>query len=287
MIIFKNMIYIFFFTFHIFCLSLSFAPEIMIFDLSEEPEEEEDSSFTHETVISSFTNNTESEFSLSQTETISYDHVESPTTPKTKTQRKKRKSKSSPLSQVDATTKAMKRAEQQAQAEIKEMIKQTKAQEKIIELQKHGYYKTQEITLVLPEELYNSTLGAAISSHIMFATENDKSYACMSATSSVVGLCRWTFRNYLDGGNAIVGVAGSVVIPFVVVVFSPRVFLELVEASPDGEEFPLLEEAMRTLRTQMETQEQCPVGSKLVLVLIDIEEERKQYKKVRSLCQWL
>jgi hypothetical protein len=252
----------------------------MIFDLSEEPEEEEEV-ITSTTSIgvaysSTFNVSPQAEFTISPSSILSQNEIHTtalPITPKSKTRPQKRK-KRSPLElsqQVEAKAKAK---------QAKDTLKQAKAQEKMIDLQKHGYYKTQEVSLVLPDDVYNSTLGGAILSHLMFATDNDKSYGCLSSPSSVSGLCRWTYRNYLDGGNATIGDAGSVVIPFVVVVFTPRVFLELVEATPDGVEFPLLAQEMQQLRVQMVEEEKCPARSKLVLMLIDIDEECKQYKKV-------
>jgi hypothetical protein len=56
--------------------------------------------------------------------------------------------------------------------------------------------------------------------------------------------------------------------------------MELVEASPDGVEFPLLEQEMLRLRESLESN-MCRADSKIVLLLIDIDEECKQYKKVR------
>lgn len=162
---------------------------------------------------------------------------------------------------------------------LKASAKQTKAQEKMADLQRHGFYKTQELSLVLPEEVYSSSVGGAILSHLMFSPVNDKSYACLSAPSSVPGLCRWTFRNFLDGGSATVGEPAVVVIPFVVVLFPPREFLGLVEASRDGVEFPLLGQEMQQLRRKL-PENGCRKTSKLVLLLIDIDEECKQYKQV-------
>lgn len=200
---------------------------------------------------------------------------ELPQTPEAKiSKRKKRKSKS-PLAPSQA------KQQQKNITQMKDAIKQAKAQEKVMNLQRHGHFRTEELSLVLPHDVYNSALGSAVLSHLMFASDNDKSYGCLSAPSTVPGLCRWTFRNYLDGGSATVGETGSVVLPFVVIVFSPRTFLELVEASPDGEEFPLLEEEVKRLREGM-AEEGCPTRCKLVLLLVDMEAECSQYQKVKG-----
>jgi hypothetical protein len=170
--------------------------------------------------------------------------------------------------------------EKQARARVKESIQQAKKETQKIELQKHGFYKTQEISLVLPEDVHNSSLKGAIESHLMFTTDSDKCYGHFTAPSTIPGLYRWTYRNFLNGGKANVGEPGVIVIPFVVVVFSPRLFMELVEASPDGVEFPLLEQEMLRLRESLESN-MCRADSKIVLLLIDIDEECRQYKKVR------
>lgn len=206
---------------------------------------------------------------------------DSPSTPQRSTKRRKCKNKSPEELALIAAIKKANQDARKVKASAKETVKQVKAQEKIIAKQRQGFYRKEELSLVLSDDLYNSSLGAAILSHLMFTSDNDKSYGCISAPSCVSGLCRWTYRNYLDGGNATIGESGCIVIPFAVIIFPPQEFLRLVDDSPDGVEFPSLNLAIQELRAKL-TRDQCPANSKLVLLLIDIDKACKQYKSNRG-----
>ena len=252
----------------------------MIFDLSEEPEEEEEDEEVSESppeLIFTSASQSQSGDMYSQCEELQVP------SPKCDVINKKRKKKS-PSDKMSSEEKAKAKEEKRiAKASAKEMVKQTKEHEKTIALQKHGYFKMKEITLVLSDDIYDSPVGAAIIAHLMFSTKNDDSYGCVSAPSTVPGLCRWTYRNYLDGGNATVGDAGTTVIPFVVIVFPAQSFLKLVDGSPNGVDFPALEAQIQGFRSDM-IKDLCPPHSKMVLLLMDFDKEKLQYQQNNKVC---
>jgi hypothetical protein len=142
--------------------------------------------------------------------------------------------------------------------------------------QRHGYYKHQELSLVVEQKLFDSELGGEIGSHLLFSSE--KAYGYLSMQSSISGLCQWTYRSYLDGGHGLSGEVGVVPLPFVAIVFPPQRLIQLALQSPDnGLTFPEYSTQLEGIRSQLTFH--CPPrpsqqgGTKVCLIIIDLQEE--------------
>lgn len=142
-----------------------------------------------------------------------------------------------------------------------------------------GYYKHKELSLVMEDNLQKSPLGGEISATLLFSKEN-KNYGIFSAPSTIPGLCRWTYRSYMDGGNGNVCEDGVIVLPYVVVVYPPQVFIAAVMAAEEGSEFPGLVAEVSSMREKLLTKEYCPPDVKIVLMVVNIYEEALQYQRV-------
>jgi hypothetical protein len=118
--------------------------------------------------------------------------------------------------------------------------------------QRHGYYKHQELSLIVEQKLFESDLGGEFGSHLLFASSEKTAYGYLPMQSSISGLCQWTYRSYMDGGHGLSGEVGVTPLPFVAIVFPPQRLIQLALQSPDeGISFPDYSNHLEDLRTQL------------------------------------
>jgi hypothetical protein len=149
------------------------------------------------------------------------------------------------------------------------------------EQQLTGYYRQQELSFVMEDELHRSDLGGEIAATLLFMSES-KNYGMFSIESTVPGLCRWTYRNFLDGGNGTVGEEGVVTLPLAMIIYPPQKFIDIAMQNDDGSNFSAMISEIRDIRDRLVAAESCPRDVKIVLVLVNIHDECLQYQRVSS-----
>lgn len=143
--------------------------------------------------------------------------------------------------------------------------------------QRYGYYKYQELSLIIEKSLYDSNLGGELGSYLLFSSEN-RAYGYDSMTSSISGLCQWTYRNYLDGGNGQLGEVGVVPLPVVMIVYPPQKLISFALQSEDGLTFSEYSQEIQTIRSIL-----SPLYPnqqiKILITLIGIHDECVIYQR--------
>lgn len=150
---------------------------------------------------------------------------------------------------------------------------------KEVEQQATGFYRQQELSVVMEGDLYRSTLGGEIAANILFNSES-KNYGLFSIEATVSGLCRWTYRNYLEGGNGTIGEDRVITLPLAMIIYPPQKFIEMAISNKDGTDFSAFISEMHDIRERLVNAESCPHDVKIVLILVNIHEESLQYQRV-------
>jgi hypothetical protein len=162
-----------------------------------------------------------------------------------------------------------------------EEARAVKLRAKLQSQQKYGFYKHQELSLILEEKLFQSELGGEIASHLLFSSSSgsQKSYGYSSMKSAIPGLCQWTYRSYLDGGHGSIGEVGVQLLPIVVIVYSSQKLIQLAlnNAHNDDLSFSEYSREVQAIRSHLtplyRTQQGGQQKIKIILTLIGIHEE--------------
>eukprot|EP01041_Mallomonas_annulata_P003556 gene3556-7074_t len=196
----------------------------------------------------------------------------------------------SSLLPTERKTAKSKKSTQEERKAAKEAQIQMKLAEKQKFNQERGYFKHQEISLIMESNLSTSELGMKIHEEFNDNTSSDHQYNIHTGTSSIPGLCRWTHRPFTLGGRGNVSDPSVQILPFVVILYPTVTFISKIHeslsaianntnVSSHSMEFDALNVDIERIITQLSQEEGCPSKSKIVLLLVDIDKTILELQK--------
>jgi hypothetical protein len=173
--------------------------------------------------------------------------------------------------------KEMAQDEKRREKERIQHEKDAKNEERRVAAEMSGRFKDSEVSMIIEESLYNSEEGLVIIENLKQQStergDKEKPIQFLSARSRIPSLVRWTYRAKSDGGGCNIGEPKSRVMEFIVLLLSPEEFVSLVVQTTDFVDFAALGRFVDKVRTKASQTEGCPPGSRLTILLNDLDKE--------------